>query len=106
MIKYDYIKNNSADWQAQLERISDFLIFGENKWWEKNEFGIKFFDVDHIPDKSHHPKIHHFRSSSITSISNDLEMLGVPLWNKEYVFLSMKFYLGMKMKLFSIKKFK
>ena len=71
---YDYIKENSADWQAHLERISDFLIFGENKWWEKNEFGITFFDVDHIPDKSHHPKVHHFRSSSMTSVSNDLEI--------------------------------
>ena len=38
----DFIHENSADWQSHLERISDFLIFGENVWWEKNEFGFEF----------------------------------------------------------------
>ena len=32
LFTYDYIQNNSADWQAHLQRISDFLIFGENIW--------------------------------------------------------------------------
>ena len=72
---YNFIHENSVDWQSHLERISDFLIFGENVWWEKNEFGFEFFDFDKIPQNSDlHPKVHHFRSSSIPSIINELEL--------------------------------
>ena len=62
LFTYDYIQNNSADWQAHLQRISDFLIFGENIWWKKTEFGIGFFDVDNEPEKIElKPKVDHFR---------------------------------------------
>ena len=44
----DFIHANSADWQPHLERISDIQIFGENIWWEKNEFGFEFFDFFEI----------------------------------------------------------
>ena len=71
---FDFIHENSADWQSHLERISDFLIFGENVWWEKNEFGFEFFDFGKIPQNNDlHPKVHHFRSSSIPSIISELE---------------------------------
>ena len=43
IFRYEYIQENSADWQSHLQRISDFLIF-ENKWWKKTDFGIEFFD--------------------------------------------------------------
>ena len=70
----DFIHENSADWLSHLERISDFLIFGENVWWEKNEFVFEFFDFDKIPRNSDpHPKVHNFRSSNIPSIKNELE---------------------------------
>ena len=36
----DFIHESSADWQSHLERISDFLIFGENLWWEKMNLGL------------------------------------------------------------------
>ena len=40
----------------------------------KNEFGFEFFDYGKPPPNSDlHPKVHHFRSSSIPSIINDLE---------------------------------
>ena len=40
----------------------------------KNEFGFEIFDFDKIPRNSDlHPKVHHFRSSSIPSIINELE---------------------------------
>ena len=53
------------DWQSHLERISDFLVFGENVWWEKNEFGVDFSYYSGLPQNSDlHPKVHHFRSSS------------------------------------------
>ena len=73
IFRYEYIQKNSADWQSHLERISDFLIF-ENKWWKKTNFGIEFFDfVDGPKNRDQHPKVHHFRSSSISSIADELE---------------------------------
>ena len=73
LFTYKFIQENSSDWQAHLERISDFLIF-ENKWWKKTDFGIEFFDYSGEPeDKNLHPKIHHFRSSNISSICDELK---------------------------------
>ena len=73
LFTYDYIQKNSADWQAHLQSISDFLIFGENIWWEKTEFGIQFFDVDQPEEIELKPRVHHFRSSNIKSIADELE---------------------------------
>ncbi|XP_066926551.1 uncharacterized protein [Clytia hemisphaerica] len=60
VVPFDLIKDNVSDWQAHLERISDFL---ECDVWEEKRNGIEFFDLS----KAHHktyPSIHHFRSSS------------------------------------------
>ena len=38
----DFIHANSADWHSHLERISDFLIIGENVRWEKMNLGLSF----------------------------------------------------------------
>ena len=41
---------------------------------KKKEFGFEFVDFDKIPQNSDlHPKVHHFRSSSIPSIIKELE---------------------------------
>ena len=41
---------------------------------EKTDFGIEFFDfVDGPKNRDQHPKVHHFRSSSISSIADELE---------------------------------
>ena len=70
---YKFILESGYDWQSHLERISDFLVFGENVWWEKNEFGVDFFDYSGIPQNSDlHPEVHHFRSSSNPSITKEL----------------------------------
>ena len=54
--------------------ISDFLIFSKNVWWKKTEFGIEFFDVDSEPEKIElKPRVHHFRSSNMKSVVNELE---------------------------------
>lgn len=65
---YDYIRNNSEDWQALLEtRIADFLLLGPGVWWRENEFGIEFFDHDGKSSSlSSQPKLHHFRSSNFS----------------------------------------
>ena len=78
MFTYGYIQNNSADWQAHLQRISDFLIFGGNIWWKKTEFGIELFDNE--PEKIElKPKIHHFRSSNINLVATELKKLWLPI---------------------------
>ena len=73
LFSYEFIQQNSADWQSHMERISDFLIF-ENKWWEKTEFGIEFFDFTNEPENRElYPNLHHFRSSNISAITSQLE---------------------------------
>ena len=69
---YDYIKNNSADWQCHLERISDFLVLLEGTWWRKTSVGIEFLDIE-TPDNIPNPKVHHFRSASIDDVIKDLD---------------------------------
>ena len=34
------LKQNSANWQANLQTISDYLILGKNIWWKKTLFDI------------------------------------------------------------------
>ena len=73
LFTYDYIQKNVHDWQCHLERISDFLVFGE-VWWKKTEIGIEFFDhIDEPNDIVFQPRMHHFRSSSFTCISKELQ---------------------------------
>ena len=49
------------------------MVF-ENEWWVKTDFGFEFFDFCHEPlRKDVYPKVHHFRSSNVTSICTELE---------------------------------
>ena len=74
LFEYKYIQKHFDDWQSHLQRIADFINFGENIWWEKNVFGVEFFDVpDNQPKLVYHPKIHHFRSSNISTVTRMLE---------------------------------
>ena len=43
LISYDTITTYPDEFQAHLERISDFLV--EEKIWEATKDGVKFFDV-------------------------------------------------------------
>ena len=71
---FKYIKKNSSDWQSHLERISDFLIHGENVWWKKTFSGITFFDYENSPeDFANRPKRHHFRSSNTSLVNTELK---------------------------------
>ena len=68
---YEYIRTHGIEWQAHLERIADFLVFGEGVWWTKTAIGIEFFDYVDVPEV--HPRVHHFRSSSLPTVSFELE---------------------------------
>ena len=39
-----FIKENYAEWQCQLERLSDYIYQGQNVWWKVNELGVEFMD--------------------------------------------------------------
>ena len=74
LFEYKYIQKHFDDWQSHLQQIADFLSFDENIWWEKNDFGVEFFDVPENQVKlAYHPKIHHFRSSNISTVTRMLE---------------------------------
>ena len=76
LFTHNYIENNPNDWQSHLERISDFLLFGEGEWWQKDEFGVEFFDSPNLSSicQPQQPKMYHFRSSSISDVTKDLNL--------------------------------
>lgn len=65
------------EWQAHLERISDFLSYSgpERSWWEYDGENIVFHDsgTDHPDTRPEGPLLHHFRSSSIRKEETYLE---------------------------------
>ena len=65
-----FIKENNAEWQCQLERLSDYFYQGQNVWWKVNEIGIEFMDGSLNQDIKDGPLLRHFRSSSIADIRN------------------------------------
>ena len=73
LITYDYIKNNVADWQSHLQRISDYLLVCEGIWWKKSEFGIEFSDKSIQNSYPTKPQVRHFRSTNMYKIEKELE---------------------------------
>ena len=73
LITYDYIKNNVADWQSHLQRISDSLLVCEGIWWKKSEFGVEFCDKSTHNKYPTKPEVHHYRSTNLCKIEKDLE---------------------------------
>lgn len=66
MFAITLIKKYRHDYQAHLERISDFLLPGENVWWSKTDNGVEFKDSNSEEDyHAEGPSLHHFRSSNL-----------------------------------------
>lgn len=56
-------------WQAHLERISHYLIYGEGVLWEYRNGSFVFYDGDSDEDfQDAGPGLHHFQNSSIKNI--------------------------------------
>ena len=73
VIPYDIIQCYWREWQAHLERISDFLLPGRGIWWEECDIGVKFYDSSLQADfRDEGPILHHFRSSSFEKELNYL----------------------------------
>ena len=59
-----FIQRHRSDYQAHLERISDFLLPGKDIWWALTEEGVQFKDgEDEADQRIGGPPLHHFRSS-------------------------------------------
>ena len=58
------IMKYNREWQAHLQRISDFLVEKEGVWWSQNDQYVEFHDVTNVPENSG-PQLHHFRSSCL-----------------------------------------
>ena len=67
------------DWVAHLKLIADFLKPGGGVWWKEMEDHIEFLDgPEETCFRQEGPKLHHFRSTSITKEQELLENC----WNK------------------------
>ena len=73
-IPFNWIKSYPSFYQVMLEQLADFLV-ANNKYWEETQHGVLFFDLDF---RDTDIKLHHFRSSSIVSVSKYLK----DCWNK------------------------
>ena len=80
IIPHRIILKYQSDYQAHLERISDFLLCGKGAWWRHVAKGVEFFDVtspsEAITEVDHAgnilPPVHHFRSHTVHSESKYL----------------------------------
>ena len=62
-------------YQAHLERISDYLIRGPGIWWKQTSEGVEFFDGSMECDfRPEGPKLTHFRSSLMSDIELQLQL--------------------------------
>ena len=60
------LQKYKKQWQAHLEKISDFLLPGEGIWWEHDGENVIFHDSkQHQKTSPHGPVLHHFRTSSL-----------------------------------------
>ena len=70
-LSWQWIAKIPTHYQAHLERISDYLKYGEGVWWESDEHGVEFFDTG--SSAAIGPYLHHFRST--TTIEVQIELL-------------------------------
>ena len=64
-----FITRHAPQYQAHLERISDYLLPGEGTWWKQNKVGVEFLDGEvenNVSEKG--PKLMHFRTTSMRDI--------------------------------------
>ena len=70
-ITKSFIQARTHSWQAHMQRISPFLVCGENVWWAQTEdmSGYKFFDSDHDEEnRSVGPSLLHFSRHTIPDV--------------------------------------
>ena len=65
IMTHEFIKENTVLWQAQCERIADFLLLDEGVWWVQTPNGILFLDKVRVPQNASGHPLHHFRSCTL-----------------------------------------
>ena len=75
LILLNWIKTYPSSYQVMSEQLVNFLI-ADKKCWEETKNGVLFFDLD---IRGTDIKLHHFRSSSIVSVSRRYLL---DCWNK------------------------
>ena len=74
VIPQAWLHNKSIHYQAHLERIGDYLLQGQGKWWNYVEGGVEFYDI-HTPNPLPSlPQIQHYRSTTLGDIESHLLM--------------------------------
>lgn len=67
-----FIKSHRHSWQAHLERISNYLILGEDVWWRKDREGFLFYDSDDdLNFRDPGPKLAHFRDTTLEELAKE-----------------------------------
>lgn len=62
----EFAKKHPVLFQANLERISDFMLAGKDVWWSWVEGGIEFYDGEDEPCRRQEgPRIHNFTSFNL-----------------------------------------
>lgn len=70
------LQKYAKDWEVHLKLIADFLMPGEGVWWRDIGDGIEFFDgTEEQNFREEGPRMHHFRSSTISQEQKDLETI-------------------------------
>ena len=65
-IPHGFLIKSPRECQAHMERVSDFLLRGENVWWRRDIRGVEFMDADtEMETRQAGPFLHHFRSTNI-----------------------------------------
>ena len=72
IFKKDWIMRHSSHYQAHLERIADYLIYGQGIWWNETDSSVTFFDVSPLTITPPGPELKHFRDTSTQDIRMSL----------------------------------
>ena len=65
-----FVSRRKHSWQAHLERISPFLVYGKGVWWHDTDEDYSF--LDGATDPEYHlegPQLLHYRSSTLKDVT-------------------------------------
>ena len=94
-VKTSFIKGREDSWQVHLQRISPFLVAGEDIWWSSVPNGFIFHDGDtDSADPSDDFSLMHHRYHSLMDVENRRDACWKKIINQKTVIpaLSIKLY--------------
>jgi len=74
IIPNSWIRSTTTQYQAHLERISNYLKFGPSVWWKATHDSIEFFDGGTDPfHRPSGPQVMHYRSTTLLDVDLHLQ---------------------------------